>query len=124
MSSYVGGIAAPIVVVVDPGRTNLALGTPFARGWQDTPEAPMLPVGAMWMGDLGLEVRTPGGDWRVDRPDSKGARWTRSGTPPLVTVVGSILFTWPQPAGDGTLVTPDELRAYHGHLRDGRLEEC
>jgi len=78
------------------------------------------PVGSMWIaswlkgtsfakspdGDV-LVVRTPGGDWVVDGPASGGGWWTRTGTPPNITVTPSII-----------------CGSYHGWLRDGQLEEC
>jgi len=81
------------------------------------------PVGAMWFapwylpvykGPDGncLVVKTPGGDWLLDGPTDK-QRWTRTGVPPLVTASPSILF-----------YNKDHKPAYHGWLRNGRLEEC
>lgn len=80
------------------------------------------PVGAMWdahwMGErwrgpdgIALCVRTPGGDWLVDGPSYEDGRvqaergWSRSGTPPHVTVLPSIEIPG----------------RYHGFLRDGKL---
>jgi hypothetical protein len=78
------------------------------------------PPGAMyfadwypWKGPDGhcLVVKTPAGEWIVDRPPSSGgAAWTRTGVPPNVTANPSILFT----GADG----------YHGWLRGGSLVEC
>jgi hypothetical protein len=78
------------------------------------------PPGAMyyadwypWKGPDGhcLVVKTPAGEWIVDRaPYSGGGAWTRTGAPPNVTANPSILF----PGPDG----------FHGWLRDGVLVEC
>jgi len=74
------------------------------------------PVGAMfysdWMDYKGpdgkcLSVRTPGGYWMIDGPSTQhpeGNAWTRTGVPPKVTAMPSII------AGN-----------YHGWLRDGVL---
>jgi len=81
------------------------------------------PVGAMWDADwfFGkgpdgkcLMVRTPAGDWNIDGKSEKGGGWTRTGTPPDLTVTPSI--------GIGR----DEKGQwqYHGWLRDGYLVEC
>jgi len=74
------------------------------------------PVGAIWeapwYGCAGPDgrcwvVRTPGGDWVIDGTASGGGRWTRTGTPPRLTVSPSIL-----------------VRGYHGWLRDGLLVDA
>jgi hypothetical protein len=78
------------------------------------------PVGAIWMADWtgwngpdghSLVVQTPGGEWMIDGPSSNGDRsrgaWTRTGTPPLITVRPSIL-----------------MRDYHGFLDDGILHSA
>lgn len=87
------------------------------------------PPGAMWLADwlpaafgsepfkalpedvrkLGhLVVRLPGGhDWDVDTKASNGNGWTRTGLPPVVTALPSIL-------------TPN----YHGFLTNGELISC
>jgi hypothetical protein len=53
------------------------------------------PEGAMWYADWSphrgpdghsLVLKTPAGEWQIDAPGKDGGRWTRSGTPPLVTV--------------------------------------
>jgi hypothetical protein len=74
------------------------------------------PAGAIWdahwwpvVKDRGpdgrcLVVKTPGGDWMIDCPSTSGGRWTRTGTPPKITVTPSIL-----------------LSDYHGWLRGGEL---
>lgn len=54
-----------------------------------------------------LMVVTPEGPWSVDGPASNSPGWTRTGTPPKLTVVSSIL-----------------IGKYHAHLVDGRLVEC
>lgn len=96
-------------------------------------DADAAPIGALWnaswLADLndyrgadGMSVmcRTPGGDWAIDGPstDHEGnraaARWVRSGTPPRLTVQGSILQTKRKPP----------YRDYHGHLQNGELREC
>ena len=80
------------------------------------------PVGAMyeapwfvdrddpWVGPDGkcLMVRLPpdGHDWCVDGPSSSGGGWTRTGTPPRITVQPSILAP-----------------KYHGLLTDGVLSD-
>jgi hypothetical protein len=76
------------------------------------------PVGAMWHAawwpddrgpdGLCLVVKTPGGEWMIDGRARDGGRWTRTGTPPRITVTPSIL------CGHGP-------EAYHGWLRDGVL---
>lgn len=86
---------------------------------QPLPGAELAPVGAMWDADWYrphwqgpdgrcLVVRTPGGDWVIDGPAEDGGRWTRTGTPPRVTVSPSILIS----------------DRYHGWLRDGELVEA
>ncbi len=83
------------------------------------------PVGAIWFAPWmepagtgpdgrALVVRTPGGDWLVDKPSRDGTPWTRTGTPPLITVRPSILFY----TGDGN------EPSYHAFLTDGVLVEC
>jgi hypothetical protein len=79
-------------------------------------------VGAMWdawwydhsgLDDKCIVVRTPGGDWIIDYPiDGKG--WTRTGTPPELTVRPSI----------GIGGEPGKGWKYHGFLTDGYLVEC
>ena len=62
-------------------------------------KALMAPPGALWespwmgTGPDGKSycVRTPGGDWHIDGEYSHG-RWTRTGTPPNLTVTPSILI--------------------------------
>ena len=90
----------------------------------DLTTLPAAPPGAMWNAEYllpdyagpdgqSLVLRTPGGDWLIDRdPDGrKGVGgWKRTGTPPRITVRPSILFT-----GE---------TGYHGFLTDGVLEEC
>ncbi len=81
----------------------------------------MAPPGAMWeatwmgTGPDGKSycVRTPGGDWHIDGEYSHG-RWTRTGTPPNLTVTPSILC--------GT--NPDGSWKFHGFLTSGKLIEC
>lgn len=80
------------------------------------PGAEPAPAGAMWsapwMADawrgpdgLALYLRLPDGhDWFIDGPSRSGGYWTRSGTPPRLTVTPSI-------ASPG----------YHGWLNDGVL---
>lgn len=73
------------------------------------------PPGAMWRAPwlqnswrrapdgVCLLVRCPGGDdWLIDGPATNGPGWTRTGTPPCLTVEPSI-----------------QTSNYHGHLRDG-----
>jgi hypothetical protein len=94
-----------------------------ATGAKYTLEA--APAGAMWNAEwmyhhdrkspdgLWLCVRLPNGhDWLMDGPSSNGTFWTRTGTPPKVTVRPSIF---------ARMGKPD---AYHGFLTDGVLEEC
>jgi hypothetical protein len=76
------------------------------------------PPGAMWYADWfhlkgpdgrTLTVQTPAGEWCIDGYATGGGRpWTRTGTPPLVTVTPSINF----------------VGRYHGWLKDGVLTEC
>jgi hypothetical protein len=93
----------------------------------DLPNLPIAPPGAMWRspwyeniqgwgGPDGhvYTVRTPGGDWVVDAPPSNGSRWTRTGTPPILTVTPSIL------AGRGK----NGAWLYHGFLTNGFLVPC
>jgi hypothetical protein len=90
------------------------------------------PPGAMWDADYllpsyagpdgrSLVLRTPGGDWLIDRSPSgqKGVGgWQRTGEPPKVTARPSIQITNPPgPASGG-------LPSYHGFLTAGVLEEC
>lgn len=95
-----------------------------------TPEGALVvthdaPAGAMWFacwyeeeklytGPDGhsLMVMCPPGQspmdhWHVDGPASSGGGWTRTGTPPEVTVSPSI-----------------QTPRYHGFLRNGYLEKC
>jgi hypothetical protein len=53
-------------------------------------------------------VMTPGGEWNIDGRSTGGGYWTRTGTPPKLTVRPSILIG----------------RAYHGFLTDGKLIQC
>jgi len=78
------------------------------------------PVGAMWdaywyssSGPDGLciFVRTPAGDWGIDLKSEDGKGWTRTGTPPGLTVTPSILIK-------------TKNVTYHGWLRGGHLVEC
>ncbi len=102
-----------------------------------------VPVGGMWYADwfdncfnpqLGpgknLVVKTPGGDWMVDRQSSnctmpedtdqeKHHCWVIHGTPPRITV-DKIGVTCG--AGAGSIMTANGK--YHGFLRNGYLEEC
>jgi len=82
------------------------------------------PAGAMWFADWypeewrgpdghTLVVKTPGGDWIVDRPAADGKGWDRHGEPPRVTARPSIGF--PDKSGGWR---------YHGWLTDGVLVEC
>lgn len=79
-----------------------------------------LPIGAMyyspWAESFGVGpdgkslvvCLPPGGGldyWQIDGPSKGGGRWTRTGTPPNVTVTPSILTS-----------------SYHGFLRGGCLE--
>lgn len=68
--------------------------------------------GPEWKGPDGksLVVRLPNRiDWTIDGPTRSGGRWTRTGTPPKITVRPSIL------ADQNTTNT------YHGYLTDGVL---
>lgn len=56
-----------------------------------------------------LILRTPGGDWSIDGPSFRngepcGMGWSRTGTPPVITVTPSIV-----------------LPTFHGWLREGLL---
>lgn len=101
----------------DEWQTNLA--RVMKRGdhgamWTTIKDAP---VGAMWYADwypwLGpdqhcLVVKTPGGEWIVDKPPTNESQgWSRTGSPPFITASPSIHF-------------PGK---YHGWLRDGVLIE-
>jgi len=79
---------------------------------------PSAPIGAIWRatwledvfkGPDGqcLVLKTPGGDWLIDGPSTNGNGWTRTGTPPNLTVNPSIL-----------------ANTYHGWLKNGELVEC
>lgn len=110
MTEFHEGVSSPVVRRVDTGEL-------FHKGWGERPGYRPLPAGAMWTDpDLGLTVRTPGGDWHVDRPSSSGGRWTRSGDPPRITATPSILFSLDRPTVG--------QRSYHGFLTDGFLVEC
>jgi hypothetical protein len=64
-----------------------------------------------WRGPDGrsLVVRCPNGmDWHIDGTSSSGGRWTRTGSPPEVTVSPSI-----------AIGHPDDPTFYHGHLQGG-----
>jgi len=80
-----------------------------------------LPPGAMWdapwFGASGwvasdgksLVVQLPSGTaFPIDAPSHDGERWTRTGTPPNVSVTPSI----------------NEVGRYHGNLTDGVLTQC
>jgi hypothetical protein len=113
-----GGKAWYTVYADDQGREFVVDSADGAGG------IPPAPVGAMWdsprwhdceafhKGDDGmvLTVRTPGGDWTIDAPSSKGGYWSRSGVAPRITASPSILI--------------QTDKTYHGWLRDGWLEEC
>lgn len=86
------------------------------------------PAGSLWNAEwlksekrvgpdgLNLMLRLPGGgDWNIDGPSNNGPGWTRSGTPPLLTVTPSILAH-----GD----TPHLDCYYHGFLTNGVLINC
>lgn len=94
------------------------------------------PIGAMWSevhphvrpgsGSVGpdglcLMVKTPGGNWCVDGPSWENGElksehgWTRTGTPPKITVNPSIHLLTTAPDGS------DRKTLYHGWLRDGVL---
>lgn len=99
----------------------------FADALGDVFTISEFPIGAMWYtpwssggnGDsdfyLALEhaervkghllVKTPGGDWDIDRPSVNGAGWMRTGEPPLITVSPSF----------------DAVGEWHGHLVNGHL---
>lgn len=82
-----------------------------------------LPIGAMFYSDEGYDIKrgvgpdakslyvvTPGGYWPIDHPSTgDGPGWTRTGTPPHVTVSPSINFV-----GQG---------GYHGWLANGILSD-
>ena len=59
-------------------------------------------------GEMSLICKTPGGEWYVDGPAANGPGWSRTGTPPDITVTPSIGIGNPQ--------------RMHGWLRDGWLE--
>lgn len=85
---------------------------------QPPPELARAPIGAMWYADWmswkgpdgrSLVVMTPAGEWGIDGPSSNvGRPWTRTGTPPNVTVNPSIHF----------------VGRYHGRLRNGELSDA
>lgn len=94
-----------------------------------SPELPDLivlheaPIGAMWdawwYGTKGpdgkcIVVKTPAGDWIVDYPTKDGKGWTRTGTPPVLTVQPSIAMGKDE---KGRWI-------YHGWLRDGYLVDA
>jgi len=82
------------------------------------------PAGAIWRASwyeqhtdytgpdgLALVCMLPGNHpWHIDGPAMDGGRWTRTGTPPALTVRPSILVNNPPP--------------YHGFLTDGELVAC
>lgn len=57
---------------------------------------------------MSLVCKTPAGEWLMDGPSSNGPGWTRTGTPPDITVTPSIGIGRPQ--------------HMHGWLRNGWLE--
>ena len=78
------------------------------------------PEGAMWDAEWmhgydghynpadgrSLMVKCPGGgEWNIDGPSTNGSGWTRTGTPPEITVTPSI-----------------QTANYHGHLKAGIFE--
>lgn len=86
-----------------------------------------MPVGAMWEvephkaiegsvywrqrgGGMMLLVRTPGGDWNLDRPSHGGKGWERTGVPPDVTAQPSCQC--------------DPPSGWHGWLKDGILSDA
>lgn len=60
---------------------------------------------------LSLMLKTPAGEWFIDGPASNGPGWTRTGTPPEITAMPSILID--RSSGN-----------YHGWLRGGALVPC
>lgn len=57
---------------------------------------------------VALMCKTPAGEWLIDGPASNGPGWTRTGTPPDISVTPSIGIGHPQ--------------RMHGWLRNGWLE--
>lgn len=110
MTAFDDGLSSSIFRAAD--------GREFHLGFGVHPEVVRAPAGAMWISKsgAGLVVRTPGGDWYVDGRARNGDGWTRTGEPPNITVVGSILQERPNELA-GT-------RIYHGVLSGGVLQEC
>lgn len=73
-----------------------------------------------------LVVVLPDGHWwHVDSTPSNGGRWTRSGTPPIITATPSILTYKPVWEMDGeTWKVVSNEESYHGFLTNGFLESC
>lgn len=78
------------------------------------------PVGAMWFsewqGNRGFQgpdgrclcLMTPEGEWCIDAPGSDRSTWTRTGTPPDVTVTPSVRFDrWRGKVENGFLIDLD-----------------
>lgn len=117
MTPFVRGISSPVYRRVDNGERE-------HTGYQDeVPGIRMMQHGAVYRDSLGIAIRTPGGLWHPEQPASNG-NWVIDGTPPRLTIRGSILQTWPRQAGDGTMVMPEGVRQYHAVLTNGVLVEC
>lgn len=117
MTPYVDGVSSPVYRRIDTGALEHV-------GWNgDAPGIPMMQLGAMYRDSLGLAIRCPGGVWHPEQKPKNGA-WVIQGTPPKLTIIGSILQQWPQQTSAGEWITPHGVRSYHAVLTDGVLAEC
>lgn len=119
MTGFLDGLSSPVFIRED----NQQL---VHIGWDDRyPSIRMAGPGAIRLSpDYGMIIRTPGGDWYIDRQSSSGGRWTRTGEPPCITARPSILFGSVEWADeDGKIHRPTNQRPYHAWLNGGWLEE-
>ena len=88
--------------------------------WREAPPGAMRD--ATWLHDIKgyesqdgkvLVVKLPVGEWVIDGPASGGGKWTRTGSPPIITARPSI-----------GVLKKDGGFAYHAFLTDGILREC
>lgn len=117
MTKYHDSISSPVYYRMDNGcREHL--------GRSEHPHFKRAGFGACWFDrNTQLIVRTPGGDWNVDRPSScSGGLWTRNGVVPMITVTPSIKFTYEGDDLEEQLVLHG-VRNYHAMLTNGVLNE-
>lgn len=118
MTPFVDGVSSPIYRRVDNGQLE------HVGSRDNVPGIRMMQHGAVYRDSLGVAILCPGGTWHPEHPPNNGGVWVVSGTPPNLTIQGSILQTWPRQAGDGSWVTPEGYRSYHAILTGGVLREC